>query len=204
MKEKKRSLFYRLLRAYLYSSLHIALIGGFTYYLAHYRMYNNLFESLFFGISVFIFYNFSRFVRIKNYEKIQDNPHLYWISKNFTELLFVNGFCIVFLILLHTKVEIQTFFPWFTLPLCILYLFIRKIKYLKNIIIAIVWWACIRNYEDSLNRVLFDTSIIIYFFFLSIWYDRKDLPNGKKYELYYLFGVDILMLLPFLIDRLLK
>lgn len=166
------SFFRNLIRTYLYSSLHIAIIASVMFYLFHPKIMDRVLTSLAFGILVLLYYNSSRILRIKNFEDIHSNPHLTWVSKNLTELIFLIGLSSVVFVLILFRIDYSNInTPYFLLGLGMLYPFVRQKQFLKNIIIAQVWCLGLRLFQ-------FDSQFLFaYLLFISLWYDFKDEKN---------------------------
>jgi len=197
-----KSLWMSLYEIYLYGSVHIACVAFLIYYLYHYQCNDAFWEAAVFGGGTFVYYNLSRIVRIRNYEEIQGNEHLMWVSKNLTELIFALGATLISMILLSKRVNLLNVFPVYTCCLIIVYPFVRRIPFVKNMIISFVWVMCIFWGNGREARISLIVLIFLYFLFLSLLYDRKDKPENKGTELRYLFWVDLLLILPFIIFRL--
>lgn len=186
----------RIKRIYLYGAIHISLMGAISFYLANLSYPKVAIESFIFGLSVFIYYNLCRVVRVRDYNAIQSDAHLSWISKNLTEILIATGLASGILVVLSKEVELFEIFPPIVFVLCILYIFLRNIRWIKNITIALVWTLCTTTRID--NHYFFAT-LVIFITVLSIIYDKKDLPQNKPKELYYLFWVDVCIPIPYLV-----
>ena len=157
-----------IVEAYLYSSLHVALIAGLSFYCLNAGHIDSRIASILVTCLVFIYYNLSRIYRVKNFESIQNNRHLLWVSKNLTELLFALGFSFLCLFILGWKLSVSfTTIAWLIF-LGAIYLFIRENPFLKNIVIAKAWTIMfgILGLESDF--------LFAYILAMSIWYDFKD------------------------------
>jgi len=162
-----------IVEAYLYSSLHIAIIAGLSFYCLNIGHIDNHLTSFMVTCLVFIYYNLSRIYRVKNFESIQNNRHLLWVSKNLTELVFALGFSSLFVFFLGRKLPISFEDIIWLIFLGIIYLFIRENPFIKNIVIAKSWTVLfgILGLESDF--------LFAYILALSIWYDFKD---DKHYD----------------------
>lgn len=174
-----RCTIFPLIQVYLYSSLHIATAGAAMYYILYSPRPQAILESIAIGLLIFCYYNLSRIIRIRDYDKMKSNKHLLWVSNNLTELVFSLGFAALFLIILFGKLGrppryyliVWLLFFGSIYPLC------RTIPYLKNGIIAATWCLLFGLY----NPIPYHW--FLYILALSIWYDFKDLrryPLSKK------------------------
>jgi hypothetical protein len=162
-----------IVEAYLYSSVHVALIAGLSFYCLNSGHIDSRIASILVTCLVFIYYNLSRIYRVKNFESIQNNRHLLWISKNLTELLFALGFSFLCLFFLGRKLGVSfTTIAWLIF-LGGIYLFIRENPFIKNIVIAKAWTVMfgILGLESDF--------LFAYILAMSIWYDFKD---DKHYD----------------------
>ena len=184
----------KFLTRYLYSSVHISFIAGIYCILVSNQ--KDALKNFGLGfLTTFIYYNISRIVRIKDYDKTENNPHLFWISNNLTELIFALGFSVLILLIwIHFSIYSNMVFG---LVLGIIYILFRKKIFIKNIIISIAWYVLPILYTDILIHVNRDMVIkLCFFLFLSLWYDLKDKEDNelllKKGESFYytlLFGL---------------
>lgn len=188
---------------YMYGSLHIAFVGGLAFFFNNYNRYTNhkeeFYLSIMIALSIFIYYNICRIYEIKEYEKTENNELLNWISKNLTELIFSISFALILLIILFLKLKIEIYTKFWFIPICILILIyfpIRKIAYLRNLIIGFTWMFVIDILQThsffEINFVFpYHLIIGLYLSIISYIYDKIKL---KKV----LFFIDLLILLPYL------
>jgi hypothetical protein len=162
------TLFKRVFVSYLFASIHLSFVGFLFGYLNGFSFK----ASFHISVSIFIVYNLMRILKIQDFEKIQSNPHLLWISKNLTELVFALFFAIVYWFIGIS--EIKNLFLWaFLALLCIVYVRARSIFLIKNVIIGLVWALIPWVYSNQIS-VLWAGFFFIYITWLSIIYDEKD------------------------------
>ena len=162
------TLFKRIFVSYLFASIHLSVIG----FLFGALLNLSLKASFHISVSIFIVYNLMRILKIQDFEKIQTNPHLLWISKNLTELVFALFFALVYWFIGIS--EIKNLYLWaFLALLSLVYIRARSIFLIKNIIIGLVWALipCVYSYQVSIIWTLF---LFFYITWLSIIYDEKD------------------------------
>jgi hypothetical protein len=154
--------------SYLFASIHLSIIG-FLYGYLHPLSFKASFHI---SVSVFIAYNFMRILKIQDFEKIQANRHLLWISKNLTEIVFALVFAILYWVIGISEIENK--FLWgFLALLSIVYVRARSIFVIKNVIIGLVWALIPWVYSNQIS-VLWTGFFFIYITWLSIIYDEKD------------------------------
>jgi hypothetical protein len=186
----------RLFRAYVYGSVHIAVVGGLAFYLINFK---NLYLSILIGFAIFIYYNVCRIIDVQNYNSIQNNALLQWISRNLTELILAISFSIVIVILVYFKIEESLYRSFFFIPiisLIIIYLPLRKIQYLRNLIIGFTWmFVTIFSNTTSFCDLSFTWALhLVLGFYLSIISFIYD----KSKSVFLLFCIDLLILIPYI------
>ncbi len=162
------SLFKRVFVSYLFASIHLSFVG----FLFGYLNALSLKASFHISVSIFIVYNLMRILKIQDFEKIQTNPHLLWVSKNLTELVFALFFAIVYWFIGIS--EIKNLFLWaFLALLSLIYIRARSIFLIKNIIIGLVWALIPWVYSNAFS-IIWTLFLFFYITWLSIIYDEKD------------------------------
>jgi hypothetical protein len=162
------TLFKRVFVSYLFASIHLSFVG----FLFGYLNALSLKASFHISVSIFIVYNLMRILKIQDFEKIQANRHLLWISKNLTEIVFALVFAILYWVIGISEIENK--FLWaFLALLCIVYVRARSIFLIKNVIIGLVWALIPWVYSNQIS-VLWAGFFFIYITWLSIIYDEKD------------------------------
>jgi hypothetical protein len=130
-------------------------------------------KSIIVGILIFIYYNFSSIVSISNYENINRNIELKWVSDHLTELLFlITGLTIVLVLLYLKNIEFFHFSELIYLLIYGLgYFIIKKIPLVKNFYIGFVWvWVLHLWSPDCWNQ--YDYILTIYLSIISYFYDK--------------------------------
>ena len=148
--------------------MHTALMGGAAYFFINSSHFNAELESLQIGLSIFLYYNISRIIRVRDYYAIQSNLHLQWVSKNLTELFFTIGFSLIFILLIGNKTDSNLENIGWLLLISVLYIFLRERPFLKNLLIAKAWCLAFGVFHSESNY------LFAYFLSLSLWYDFKD------------------------------
>ena len=162
------TLFKRVFVSYLFASIHLSFVGFLFGYLNGFSFK----ASFHISVSIFIVYNLMRILKIQDFEKIQANRHLLWISKNLTEIVFALVFAILYWVIGISEIENK--FLWaFLALLCIVYVRARSIFLIKNVIIGLVWALIPWVYSNQIS-VLWAGFFFIYITWLSIIYDEKD------------------------------
>lgn len=181
----------RFFRTYIYGSVHIALIGGFAYYLIHFSEIFIIEKSTLIGCMIFFYYSLSQLICIRDYEKIKGNEELEWVNRNMTEIVFAMGFSLVFICMIYFQLK-----TWIGIKdiiiLCAIgfsYFFIKHIPIIRNLVIGLAWyWVLCINTEAKPEHIILYT---LYFSFISYIYDRV-------FKIQFKFLVDLLILLPFI------
>jgi hypothetical protein len=162
------TLFKRVFVSYLFASIHLSFVGFLFGYLNGFSFK----ASFHISVSIFIVYNLMRILKIQDFEKIQSNPHLLWISKNLTELVFALFFAIVYWFIGIS--EIKNLFLWaFLALLSLVYIRARSIFLIKNVIIGLVWALIPCVYSNAFS-IIWTLFLFFYITWLSIIYDEKD------------------------------
>lgn len=173
---------HRIINSFIFSAIHISIIAG-IYGLFVSENHNPIITFSLNFLTTFIYYNFSRILQIKEYSKLKESAHLSWISKNLTELIFAIGFSIL-LILVLTKFNF--FFNYtFGIILALCYILFRKVPLIKNGIIGFSWALLPYFFSTKSIHVLDPLFLfnLLFFSYLSFWYDLKDINENQIYKL---------------------
>ncbi len=192
------TIFDRLLRSYFYGNIHISIIAGSCYYL-----YNRHWKhSIIVMLCTFFYYNFCSIIYVKDYDLAKKVKRLAWVSLNLTELLITIGSALIIIGLLMSKYE-----PFFherldykvvasCLILCIIYFKLRHTKFIKNILIAVVWILVMHLWEKW-DMSYFDGFLFCFLFLISFMYDKSTNEYRK-------IALDTSILMPFMLYYLIK
>jgi len=166
------------IKAYFYSSIHIAIVGAFYFVGTRSSSGTNIgLEAFIVAGAIFCVYNMMRIVRINDFEAIQNNEHLSWVSSHLTEIITAMlGFLVTVMLLLPiVTLRIQNLLIVFLIAM---YPLLRNIPFAKNGIIAICWGYMPFLFSDSImpSKMIFYS---LFFLWLSMWYDLKD-PNENR------------------------
>jgi hypothetical protein len=168
----------RWIKSYFYSSAHISIVGAIFFIGTQASIHSTVwFQALMVMGAIFCVYNLMRITRVHDFEAIQNNSHLTWVSSHLTELIFaILGF--VSLILCTMPLVHFNRTNGYLMILVVLYLFGRKVLFLKNSIIALCWGYVpfVFDKQFSFSLMCFYT---LFFLWLSIWYDLKDPFENK-------------------------
>lgn len=183
----------KLAEIYIYGNFHIALIAALCFYLYN-RRFN---QAAIIFLATLSYYNFCSIINVKNYSITENNKRLYWISKFLTEIIFLGVASSVLAIFLWIKLyesnhyRIDKIAFVLSLAFCLLYLFVRQVPILKNLLIGVVW-IMVMHIWVNWNYSFLDLFLILYLTSISIWYDRTSSQFKKAL-------IDILIIVPFLI-----
>ena len=183
----------RLAEIYVYGNFHIASIAAICFYLYNGRLN----QAIIIFLASFSYYNLCGIISVKNYSNTLLDKRLFWISKHLTEIIFMMVGSAVLAIfywmkLYETRQYRIDYIPLIiSLVLCILYLFLRHIPILKNLLIGIVW-ILIMHIWDNWDFSFLDLFLLIYLTCISLWYDQTSSQFKSAF-------IDILIILPFLI-----
>ena len=195
--------FRRFFEWYIYGNFHISLIGGFLYYLSCHGWGIPFQKSCFVSILIFIYYNFCNILSVKNYERVQSNSELKWVSSHLTELLFLMTGALAFIVFIYFKNF--NFLYSEELYYCVVfglgYFYIKNIPIVRNIYIGFVWVFVIHLWSPT-SWNLYDLILLFYLAIISFFYDRCQSLICK-------FSLDVSILFPhfflfYLIQEILK
>lgn len=180
----------RLAETYIYGNFHIALIGGFLYYLSRHGWGIPIQKSCFVSILIFIYYNFCNILSVKNYHEVQSNSELKWVSSHLTEILFLITGALAFIAFIYLKNYPLLFSEelYYVIVFGLGYFFIKNIPIIKNIYIGFVWVFVLHLWSpNSWNP--YDFILLFYLSIISFFYDRCQSLICK-------FSLDVSILFP--------